>query len=448
MRFTHGCGGLISTLVFLVASVQAQSNVLILVADDLGIDMLATYGQGSDLPQTPTLDSMAARGVQFQNAWSNPVCSTTRATILTGRYSFRTGVGTIVDENWALQPGEWILPEILDQQVSGYAHAAIGKWHLGNTSVGGASAPNLAGFSHFAGALANLPNYFNWTYVVNGTSVQSEAYATTQTTQDAINWIDATPEPWLCYVAFNAPHAPFHAPPPSLHSVNLGGVGSPLENPRPYYKAMVEAMDTEIGRLFEALGTRIDSTHVLFVGDNGTSAEVTVAPFLPSHAKGTVYQGGVQVPLIVTGPWVMEKGSQCDALVSTADLFATVLEIAGVQAPTGVEIDAISLAPYFADPALPSLREVAFAELFAPNGFGPYTILRRAVRDDRFKLVANDLPVGEGQPWQAPHTPEEQLFDVELDPFESVNLVQGPPTVEAKRALDRLNRSMLRILGN
>ncbi len=444
-------------------------NVLIIVADDVGVDQLASYGLGSDLPYTPVLDSLAMGGVQFENAWSNPVCSTTRATILTGRYSFRTGMGFVPDPkvSFAIDSDEVFLPEALDDQGSGYSHAAFGKWHLPTTPDSPQLAPNAAGFSHYAGLLNNVTppksSYYRWRQTVDGVSAPTSGYLTTRTASDAANWINSTPEPWLCYVAFHSAHAPFHTPRAGTYSEDLSAAGNPATNPRPYYKAMVESVDYEIGQLLGAIGDVAKNTTVIFVGDNGTPKAVTVPPFDPLHAKATTFQGGIQVPLIVSGARVSEAGvgSVCNALVSTTDLFSTAVELAGVgaafaskghhgsagsSASTG--IDGISLVPYLRQPGTPSIRRTVFAEVFKPNGFGPLTVSRRTIRNQRYKYTANT---------PATQTPEdaagevlgvgaEELFDLLDDPFELVNLLDKPALTgletdaykSLKRALDRL----------
>ena len=240
-----------------------QDNLLILIADDLGVDNVGCYGEGVNPPPTPNIDGLAARGVMFRNAWSNPVCSATRACLMTGRYATRTGVGWAVswgrselpDRKNALPLSETTLPELLDARQSGYAHGAFGKWHLSNKTNGGKLGPNLAGWSHFAGLIEGAATYYWWPRTVNGVTRNSGTYTTTQIVDDALAWIQSAPEPWVAYVAFTAPHAPFHSPPGRLHTRPLPG--RPKVNPIPYYKAMVESMDTEIGpadELARALG--------------------------------------------------------------------------------------------------------------------------------------------------------------------------------------------------
>jgi arylsulfatase A-like enzyme len=359
--------------------VPPRDNVLIVIADDVGVDMIGVYGEGAAPPPTPVIDALASRGVLFRNAWSNPVCSPTRASLLTGRHAFRTGVGHIVDavpDNPALSLDEITLPEMLALGTDGaYASAAFGKWHLGSAAVGGALAPNLAGFDHFAGALANFhgaETYSSWTRVVDGAAEQTTKYATTDTVDSALAWLADAPEPWFAYVAFNSAHFPYHAPPEALHTIDLSQAGPPAQDPGPYYRAMVQAMDTELGRLLDGLGPAVtERTTIVFLGDNGSPGDVSTPPFPASHAKGTLFEGGVNVPFIVSGPLVANAGRECAALVGVTDVYATVADAAQVDLGAvlpGVVLDSLSLAPYLADPLAPSGRTTVFSEYFHPNG--------------------------------------------------------------------------------
>lgn len=360
-------------------------NVLVLVADDLGVDQLRLYGQGVDYPPTPNLELLAASGVVFRNAWSEPTCSPTRAALMTGRHGFRHSIGIAVDpfaDTFGLPASEVTLPEMLDLGTGGrYAHALIGKWHLSPFAQGDL-APNQAGFAHFAGSLeGQIINYVNWRRVEDGVPSMSSRYATSAAVDDALAWIGQQNGPWLCFVSFQAPHAPFHAPPASLHTQNLpsgppkANCGQPTGNdPRPYYKAMVQALDTEIGRLLASLPTReLAQTTILFLADNGSDPCVAAPP--SNRAKSTLYQGGIHVPLLAAGYRVGRGVS--DALVTSSDLFATVAELASVDLAAtlpGYTLDSLSFAPSLADPAV-GVRRYAFAESFTPNGDGnPLTL--------------------------------------------------------------------------
>ena len=400
----------------------AQENVLIVLADDVGVDQLGCYAEGSDLPATPTIDALASQGVLFRNAWSTPMCSPARASILTGRYGFRTGIGNNVDTATGLPLSEWTLPEVLDHSSFGYAHALIGKWHLGsNAAFGGLDAPNVAGWSHFAGALGNLDlgqSYDRWLEVVDGAEAWRTDYPTTVTVDRAFAWLATAPQPWLCVVSFNAPHAPFHAPPPALAGPHLPD-GEARAMARPYYRAMLEALDTELGRLLAGLAPQLGNTTVVFAGDNGSPSSVTVPPFDRLKAKLTPYEGGVNVPLIVTGPQVSQPGREVAHLVHLVDLFATVARIAAVDLPSrfpALVHDSVDLLPYLRIPGQGAVREHVYSEAFRPLGSGPYSEHVRTVRDARFKLVRRIVP-----------TEVDELYDLSLDPFEQHDLLAHPP---------------------
>ncbi len=415
-------------------------NILILVADDVGVDQLAAYGEGTDVPYTPALDALAADGLRFRNAWANPVCSPTRALVMTGRYAFRTGLGDILPLTSTdhLLPSEVTLPELLDAGApNAWQHAAFGKWHLGSPTPGGFDGPNLAGFDHFAGTPGNLVQpfgYYSWPEVENGALRVSTEYATSRTVDSFLEWLPEANGPWLAYVAFNACHFPFEAPPPELHSVDLSGV-PPHGVPRPYYKAVLEAMDTEIGRLLEGLGSERANTTILFLGDNGTPPGVGAPNFPPDQHKGTLYEGGINVPLIVQGPAVA-AGSECSALVSAVDIFATVADLAGVDLASTIAapLDSVSLLPYFSNPGLPSARDAVFAELFAPNGLCQPAAFERAVRDKRYKLITRSDAADE-------------LYDLELDPFETTDLLAASLSTGAAAAYAELRQVLADLLS-
>ncbi len=400
-----------------------------IVLDDFGVDALGCYGVGGDPAPTPNMDALAARGVRFENVWSAPVCSPTRAAIQTGRLGFRTGIGKLVEagkpDEWALQLSEVTLPEMLDAGTGRrFAHAAFGKWHLGNESVGGWRAPNDAGYDHYSGALLRGPDaYFEWPAIVDGERTTRSGYLPEATVADALAWTRKAREPWFCYLALHAVHAPLHRPPEELCSLQAGDDAEP----RDLFHAMVEATDTLLGRLFDELGEELAHTNVILVGDNGTLGSIVPEPFA-RRAKGTLYEGGIRVPLIAAGPRVAQGGVTCAALVHVADLFATVADLAHVDLATtlpDVELDSLSLLPYLEDPSRSSLREILYSESFEPNGPAP-SESRRAARDARFKLIAGA---------------NEELFDLARDPFEQANLLpldEDDPARPAYEALRQL----------
>ncbi len=407
----------------LTLSAAAQQNFLLLVADDMGVDRITAYGESPTPGRTPNLDRLAAGGVLFRNAWGRPFCSPSRATLMTGRYGFRYGWGANPSSSlsaFELALDEVTLPEMLSQGSGGaYASVALGKWHLGHPLGLDEGHPQASGFDFYAGSLANLTgggsSYFHWPKSINGCSeVFVDRYATSDTANDAVRMVRSLPEPWFAYVAFHAAHLPYHAPPPHLHGFTLNG--NPADTPELHHKAMVEALDTEIGRVLEALEPELRArTTIVFVADNGTQNDAVEAPFVDGHGKGTTFEGGLNVPLIVEGPAVGAPGSECGALVDVVDIFATFAELAGIDPlsvlPPGRELDSQSLVPYLLDPTQPTRRTHVFAEEFEPNGAGPYTLIKKAVRGRRFKYVERQ---GNGR-----------LYDLENDPFESTNLLLG-----------------------
>jgi arylsulfatase A-like enzyme len=416
---------LLAVLLLAHALAQSPSNVLLVVADDLGVDYVGCYGEGTNPPPTPTIDALAQNGVLFRNAWANPSCSPTRACIQTGRYPFRTMVGRWIAHHdnpptvGLLQPRERTLPELLDAAGSGYAHALIGKWHLHNAYASPDVPRTIGGYAHHAGSLeGQVPSYTNWTRVVDGSAAPCTVYCTTQNTDDALAWIAAQTGPWFCVLTYQAPHIPYHAPPAHLHTQNLGGlVPQPTTHTPaniPFYRAMVQSLDTELGRLFATLGPAVmAATNVIFVADNGTVQRQSVAPFDGTRSKGTPYEGGVNVPLVISGPIVQQPGREVTALACAVDVFATVLELTGARAalPPFAVHDSVSLVPYLVNPAQAPRRQFAYTEEFtgtawpAPNSNGHATI-----RNDRYKLIH-----------RYNGTPDE-VYDLVADPWETVNL--------------------------
>ena len=274
--------------------------------------------------------------------------------------------------------------------------------------------------------------YWDWDKYVDGEVAREDTYATTDSVDETLRAMEELAEPWFIWLAFNAPHRPFHAPPKHLHSFDLKG--PPERSPVAHMKAMTEAMDTEIGRLLESVDTT--RTTVIFIGDNGTTGEATDAPFDPAHAKGTLYEGGVHVPLIVAGSRVTRPGTECAALVCATDIFPTVRDIAGLG---DVARDGVSILPYLSDPDLPSLRDYLYAEIFRPNGPPPHERFRRAIRGARYKLI--------DRPRHPSKAPAQELFDLEEDPLEKNNLLTGELTAEQAAALADFEAELERLCG-
>ena len=217
---------------------SGDTNILLIIADDLGLDALNGYSEGSVKPNTPNLDDLAASGLVFNNFWTNSVCSPTRSTILTGKYGFSTGVRSQGDE---ISSSETSLQSYINQSNE-YATAIVGKWHLSGNRF--SLNPKDMGIDYYAGLYSGaVSDYYNWNLTEDGVVTTQTEYATTKFTDLAIDWVAAQTKPWFLWLAYNAPHTPFHAPPAAMHSQGALATDQASINadPMPYYMASIEA---------------------------------------------------------------------------------------------------------------------------------------------------------------------------------------------------------------
>jgi arylsulfatase B len=457
--------------------VRRAPNILLVVMDDVGVDLLGCYGEGpASLPFacTPTIDALAAQGMLFRNAYSNPLCSPTRAQILTGRHGFRTGIGDLVSFG-GLNPGlsperETILPEIL----IGYDTALVGKWHLGNPLMDGIQHPLRSGFRHYAGSLYNLQapaqvagvdcgdpatsGYTQWVKTLDSDGdgvleqVCSSRYATSDTIDDGIAQLASLRWPWFLEVSLNAVHTPAHVPPaaagPAPGTCGFQFVDQSLDDTPKQTRAMLECLDHELGRLLAVARALDPNVYVLVIGDNGTDGGAAIGGigdcFDPGRSKGTLYQAGIRVPLIVAGPDVVP--GECRELVSAVDLFATIGDLAEVSHDAE---DSISLMPYLVGRGHPR-RTPVLSEEFTPNasdpgapGMLPPIKHLTAVQDGQYKLltVRRDGILR-----------NELFFDLLADPCEANDLCPGsavcdPATLTPGQlaGLQRLRAELVRL---
>jgi len=408
-------------IALLLAALAApdRPNVLLIVLDDVGVDAVSTYeGQAC----TPSLDRLAASGVKFTRAYAMPACSPTRAALMSGRRCYRTGVGTAVlpKNPDGLDQSEWTLLEHFSS-VGGYTVSCAGKWHVGDLGV--ELDPNVQGCSDYRGSLTGgLPSYYSWKRTVNGLTFPSFEYVTRRTAMDAAEQMMAMPEPWFSYVSFNSAHRPFHPAPAPVCEPSDGGEAED-------FRSMVENVDAYVGALVDLAVQLSDSDVIVMVyGDNGTPAGVD-AP-CPAGMKGTVFEGGIHVPLLVYAPGVLPLESS--AMVSAVDFFATLCDLADLPIPATAQ-DSSSFAP--ALQGLPVQRTAAYCEWFSPNGGSPgawglQQEWRRALVEPRWKLMRNTG--GNGS------FPGEAFFDLHTDPCEAADLLQVTLTPEQAANYNRL----------
>lgn len=356
------------------------SNILLIIADDMGIDKLASYGQvaGIPIPATPRIDSLSKHGVQFENAWAQSICSPTRASIYTGRQPFDHGVGASVGAPNVrpLQPAAVTIAEVLD--LEGYQCGMFGKWHLG---TGSQRRPWEQGWDYFSGSLigdlrdgSDTLGYNKWLRTVFSNGQESDGLTTDYPTKDAadsaIAWIRGQQaNSWFAALTFNAPHTPLHVPNANCDGVNLSADLDDVS----MYNLMVECMDFHIGRVMDSLkaidSAMLANTVVIFLGDNGTAR--LVSEDHPAKVKSSIYLGGIHVPMIIADGASLSGGetrftevdSKEAALVHCVDLFATMGRIGNGDVSTGVA--SRNLAHYLTDAVSGTNRNHIFSQIFA-----------------------------------------------------------------------------------
>ena len=354
-------------------SQQSSPNILLIIADDLGIDVTNGYQQSARMPTTPNLDSLRTSGLTFTNTWATPQCTPTRASIMSGKYGIKTGVmrppGNLDTVHQSL------FNRIAENTGDEYAGAVIGKWHI--SSPVDYSHPMQHGVDHYEGLFtAMVTDYYSWDKVENGMLTTNNEYVTTDLTNSAIDWISNQNSPWFLWLAHVAPHTPFHVPPNDLYTTqdtsdNLGK-----------YLAAIEAMDHEIGRLLDSLDeTTRDNTIIIFVGDNGTPGGV-IQNFAGNHGKGSLYEGGIRVPLIISGKGVLRVNEIDSTLNHVTDLYSTILELTGEQLNGGIN-NSMSLKPLLS-------CESDLNRSYIYTDYEDGNLLKWAIRDYDYKLIEDE----------------------------------------------------------
>ncbi len=398
------------------SNTENHPNILLIIADDLGKDVVKGFEEGSVKAETPNIENIKNNGLTFTRFWTYPSCSPTRASILTGKYGLRTGVkwaGDIIDVS------ETSLQTYIHQQTNGqYATAVVGKWHLsGNdTSIN----PEVFGIDYYAGLIrGQAQSYYNWQLTENTENNLESSYATTKFTDLAIDWINQQSKPWFMWLAYNAPHTPFHVPPSEMH--NQGDLPAYTEglDPLPYYIAAVEAMDYQIGRLMQSIPSdELENTTIIILGDNGTPNEVAQAPYLSSTSKGTLYQGGINTPLIMYGKNVQRTGED-DNPISSTDLFATISALAGS------EVNTINDSKSFKS-LLDTENDIEHFQYVEKLNEGSD---RWTLSDGKYKLIDGDGGL-------------QEFFDLQSDPYETNNLLDGNISTEELEIKNQLEEAI------
>lgn len=415
---------LLTTLALGVAA-EPKPDIVVIIADDLG-----TYDvswRGSDI-KTPSLDALAKSGATLEQFYVQPVCTPTRASLMTGRYPMRYGLQVGVIRPWAnygLPLEERILPQVL--QEAGYTTAICGKWHLGSFEP--AYLPHARGFAHAYGHLFGAIDYF--THVRDGKAdwyrddvpLKEEGYSTHLIAKEAVRLIRAQrkDQPLFLYVPFNAVHAPHQVP------EKYKAPYQNLPEPRQTYAGMLAAMDEAIGQILSALDetSRRQNALIFFSSDNGGPNPGKVTSNGPLRAgKATLYEGGVQVVACASWPGHIKPGSQVKALMHMTDMYPTLLKAAGAAVEQKLPLDGMDVLACLTD-GKPSPRKEILHNTTPTGG---------ALRAGDWKLVLNGSTSGSED--DLPSRPENgkkkrganvELFHLTEDPYEKTNLASQQP---------------------
>ena len=408
-------GGLAASLRRSVEGAAARArrpNVVFILIDDMGWADVGCFG--STFFETPRIDGLAAEGMRFTNAYAAcPVCSPTRASIMTGKYPARLQLTNYIDGR-RKKPGSPILPadykpymepsEVTIAEVlkaAGYATCHTGKWHMGGARQ---YLPENQGFDvNIAGSGAGAPRSYFWPQWKNNPPIDGRAegeYLTDRLTDEACAFIEQHKDaPFFLYLAHYAVHIPIGARKDLLAKYEAklqARPPSPGQQNNPHYAAMVESVDESVGRVLATLRRAglDENTIVIFFSDNG-GLSVKEGPLTPAttnaplrEGKGHLYEGGIREPMIVRWPGVTKAGGTCETPVVSTDFFPTLRDMAGLAAgevgPNG-PLDGVSLAPLLRDPGARLNRQAIFWHYphFSNQGGMPGA----AVRAGDWKLI-------------------------------------------------------------
>ncbi len=432
-----------------VVAAESRPNVILIMSDDQGFGDIGYHG--NKIIQTPHLDRLAEQSVRLTRFYVSPVCTPTRASLMTGRYNYRTRAIDTYIGRAMMDPAEVTVAEMLG--AAGYRTGLFGKWHLGDSYP---LRPQDQGFGsvlmHRGGGLGQPsdspgnPGYTNAFLWRDGREFQSSGYCTDVFTDAAIEFIGREKSnPFFVYLAFNAPHDPLELPdadhalyrdrdlsPEAQRALGMTVPDKIDADKTARVYGMVTNLDRNLGRLFKSLDEQglSQNTIVVFLTDNG--------PAYPRYnaglrgQKASTYEGGIRAPCFIRWPARL-KPADCESLAAHIDLTPTLLQMCGVKAPGDVRFDGVNLLPVI------EKREAAPDRLLFfqwHRGDAPEPRRAFAVRSGDWKLVRNgpiqDFPPrSRNQNAKRPPEPPIELFDLVTDPSESHNLAASRPDVAA-----------------
>jgi arylsulfatase A-like enzyme len=417
------------------AEAPSRPNVILIMTDDQGYGDLGVHG--NPIVKTPHLDAMSARSARLTNFFVSPVCTPTRASLMTGRYNYRTRAIDTYRGRAMMDPDEVTIAEILHD--AGYATGIFGKWHLGDTY------PSRAmdqGFEHALvhrgggiGQPSDPPGaegkYADPILFRNGQAEPQSGYCTDIYFREAMTWADGATKqnrPFFLYLPMNAPHGPFDDVPrdwlEKYRREDISAARFPKTEGHPVPKgmnadtqarvyAMISNIDENVGRLFEWLDERklTDNTLVIFMTDNGRAT-----PGYNSGLRGNksdVYDGGIKSPFFAHWPKHFPAGIASELIAAHIDVLPTLLDVCNVKVPDGLKLDGRSLRRLLERGPISWFDRVLISQ--SHRGDVPVKWHNAAIRNQRWKLVRAS---GFGREQPPPGEPKFELFDMQTDPFE------------------------------
>ena len=425
------------------AAAQATSqrpHIVYIVADDLGWKDVGYHG--SDI-RTPHIDKLAQDGARLEQFYVQPMCTPTRAALMTGRYPFRYGLQTLViptPSKYGLPTDERLLPQALKE--AGYKTAMVGKWHLGHADR--KFWPHQRGFDYHYGSMVGEVDYFTHSsanvrdWYRNDRPIKEQGYVTQLWGKDAVAQINAhdPKTPLFLYLAFTAPHSPYQAPKEYLD------LYATIKDPtRRAYAAMITCMDDEIGKVVAALDRKKmrDNTIIMFMSDNGGNQSAMLAGDadvsklkLPADnspyrgGKGMLYEGGTRVPALANWPGRIKPG-EVKEVMHVVDMFPTLAGLAGASVSEGKPLDGLDVWPSLSEGKPSPRMEVVY-------NIEPF---RGAVRRGDWKLI-----------WRTPLPSAIELYDIAQDPYEQNNRAEQNPqrVAELQKRIEELARESAKSL--
>ena len=407
---------------FALPAAAQHPNIVYIVADDLGWKDVGFNGC-ADI-KTPNIDKLAAEGAKLTQFYVQPMCTPTRACLMTGRYPFRYGLQTIVipsAASYGLDTTEWLMPQCLTE--AGYKTAIIGKWHLGHADK--KFWPKQRGFDYQYGAMIGELDYFTHSehgvldWFRDNKLVKEKGYTTQLIGSDAVKYINAQDpnKPFYLYLTFNAPHTPYQAPQEYID--RYPNIADPT---RRIYAGMVTCLDDEIGRVVAALdkkGIR-GNTLILFHSDNGGTRNAMFAGQMTDMSKvklpcdngpyrdgkGSLFEGATRVCACANWPGHIKTGSSVDGLIHAVDIYPTLAGLAGASTAKCKPLDGLNVWPVISEGAASSRTEIIY-------NVEPF---RGAVRQGDWKLI-----------WRTLLPSSVDLYNLAEDPYEKNNLAAAHP---------------------